>query len=189
MNNILVKGRTVEDPPLAKFLFSDVRSSILWLPLRIWVGIQWFNAGLHKVEDPAWVTTGEALKKYWANSLGVTTGKATISFDWYKDFIQALYDGGTYTWFAKLIAYGEVLVGIGLVVGAFVGLAAFFGALMNFSFIMAGSASSNGLLLVLAFFLLMAWKVAGYLGADFFLLRWLGVPWGHGHAPPKVKSA
>jgi thiosulfate dehydrogenase [quinone] large subunit len=33
------------------------------------------------------------------------------------------------------------------------------------------------LLLVVAIVLVLAWKVAGYYGADFILLRWLGVPW------------
>ena len=31
--------------------------------------------------------------------------------------------------------------------------------------------------LVVAILLVLAWKVAGYYGADFILLRWLGVPW------------
>jgi thiosulfate dehydrogenase (quinone) large subunit len=77
-----------------------------------------------------------------------------------------------------LIAFGEVLVGIGLIIGAFVGIAAFFAALMNWNFIMAGSASTNGLLLVGAILLILAWKNAGYFGADYFLLRLLGTPWG-----------
>jgi len=44
------------------------------------------------------------------------------------------------SWFASLVAFGEFLVGAALIVGAFVGIAAFFGALMNWNFIMAGSA-------------------------------------------------
>jgi thiosulfate dehydrogenase [quinone] large subunit len=42
---------------------------------------------------------------------------------------------------------------------------------------MAGAASTNGLLLVVAILLILAWKTAGYIGADFVLLRKLGVPW------------
>ena len=38
-----------------------------------------------------------------------------------------MLDQQWYTWFAKLIAIGEALVGSGLIVGALVGLAAFFG--------------------------------------------------------------
>jgi thiosulfate dehydrogenase [quinone] large subunit len=91
-----------------------------------------------------------------------------------------MLDNGWYSWFAPLIAVGEVLVGLGLIVGAFVGIAAFFGGLMNWSFIMAGSASTNGLLFVAAVLLILAWKVAGYYGLDRFLLPRLGVPWRPG---------
>ena len=171
-------GRVIEDPGIAKLLFSDVRFSWVWLVVRIWLGYQWIEASLHKITDPAWVQTGAALKGFWTGAVTVSAaGKSPIAFGWYADFINFLLANNAYTWFAKLVAYGELLIGIGLVVGAFVGIAAFFGALMNFNFIMAGSASTNGLLLLVAFILVLAWKTAGYIGADYFLLRWLGVPW------------
>jgi thiosulfate dehydrogenase [quinone] large subunit len=88
-----------------------------------------------------------------------------------------LLDAQAWTWFAKLVAYGELLIGIALIIGAFTGIAAFFGAFMNWNFMLAGSASTNPLLFLIAVGLILAWKVAGYLGADYFLLRWVGVPW------------
>lgn len=180
------KGHVVQDPPLAKFLFNDPRSAWLWLVLRIWLGWQWIEAASHKIFDPKWVQTGEALKGYWMNAVKIPEAPARppIAFDWYRSFLQAMLDGQSYTWFAKLVAYGELLIGIGLIVGAFVGFAAFFGALMNWNFMMAGSASTNPVLLVIAIALLLAWKVAGYYGADFFLLRWIGTPWSRVEASP-----
>jgi thiosulfate dehydrogenase [quinone] large subunit len=171
-------GRVVEDPPIAKFLFSDARAAWIWLPIRLWLGYQWIEAGLHKVTDPRWVQTGEALKGFWMNAVKVPEqGRPPIAFDWYRDFINGLLQSNSHTWFGPLVAWGELLIGIALVIGAFVGVAAFFGMFMNWNFIMAGAASTNGLLLVAAFLLVLAWKVAGYVGADYFLLRWLGVPW------------
>lgn len=171
-------GRTIEDPPIAKFLFSDVRSSLIWLPIRLWLGYQWIDASLHKISNPAWTVTGEALKGFWVNAVKVPeTGKPPIAFDWYREFLNGLLQAKAYSWFGPLVAYGELLVGIALIIGAFVGVAAFFGLLMNFNFIMAGAASTNGLLLIVAAVLVLAWKVAGYIGADYVLLRWLGVPW------------
>jgi thiosulfate dehydrogenase [quinone] large subunit len=76
-----------------------------------------------------------------------------------------------------LDGYGELLIGIALIVGAFSGIAAFFGGFMNWNFMMAGSASSNPMLFAVAVGLILAWKVSGYIGVDFFLLRWLGTPW------------
>jgi len=48
---------------------------------------------------------------------------------------------------------------------------------MNWNFMMAGTASTNPVLLVVALGLIMAWKVSGYIGADFFLLPKIGTPW------------
>lgn len=172
------QGRIIQDPPLARFLFSDTRAGWIWLPLRIWLGIQWLEASLSKLGNPAWVQTGVALKGFWTTAVAEPAqGKPPIAFDWYRDFLNFLLQSESYVWFAKVIAVGELLIGIGLIIGAFVGIAAFFGAFMNWNFIMAGSASSNGLLLALAIVLVLAWKVAGYMGADRFLLRRLGVPW------------
>jgi thiosulfate dehydrogenase [quinone] large subunit len=89
-----------------------------------------------------------------------------------------LLDSGSYVWFAKLIAIGEVLVGVGLILGIFVGIAAFFGAFMNWNFGMAGSASTNPLLFAAGILLVLAWKTAGYYGVDRYLLPRLGTPWG-----------
>jgi thiosulfate dehydrogenase [quinone] large subunit len=79
-----------------------------------------------------------------------------------------------YTWFADLVVYGEILVGLALILGAFTGIAAFFGAFMNWNYIMAGSASTNALLLAIAVGLLLAWKVSGWIGLDRWLLPLLG---------------
>jgi thiosulfate dehydrogenase [quinone] large subunit len=88
-----------------------------------------------------------------------------------------MYDAQWYTWFGKLVMFGEMLIGIALILGAFVGIAAFLGGFMNWNFIMAGTASTNGLLFALAVLLVLAWKVAGWYGFDRYLLPMIGTPW------------
>lgn len=62
---------TIEDPPLARFLFSDVRLAWLWLIVRVYLGYQWLEAGLHKVADPKWMETGEALQAFWRRAVAI----------------------------------------------------------------------------------------------------------------------
>jgi thiosulfate dehydrogenase [quinone] large subunit len=171
--------REIQDPPLAKFLFGSPATALFWLALRLYVGYQWLNSGWGKVNNPKWVETGEALGSYWANAAKIpaSPAKPAIAFDWYRSFLQFLHDTQSYTWFAKLIAYGEVLVGIALILGLFTGIAAFVGGFMNWNFMMAGSASTNPLLFTISVGLVLAWKVAGYYGVDRVLLPALGTPW------------
>jgi thiosulfate dehydrogenase [quinone] large subunit len=100
-----------------------------------------------------------------------------ILYDWYRGFIQFLIDNHTEVFMGKVVAFGETVVGIGLILGAFVGVAALAGGFMNMNFMLAGSASSNPVLLILAILLVLAWKTAGYIGLDRFLLPILGTPW------------
>jgi thiosulfate dehydrogenase (quinone) large subunit len=109
------------------------------------------------------------------------TPKPAIAFDWYRSFIEFLVSVEAHTWFSKIIIFGELLVAIGLILGAFTGLAAFFGGLMNWSFIMAGSASTNGMLFAIATWLVLAWRNAGWIGLDRWLLPAIGTPWKPGH--------
>lgn len=178
------KNQVLQDPPFAQRLFSDPRASWFWLIVRVWLGWQWIDASMHKINNPAWTQTGDAIKGYWVSAVAIPeVGRPAISFDWYRSFLQMLIDTNAQSYMGPMIAYGEMLVGIALIVGAFTGIAAFFGALMNWNFMMAGSASSNPLLFALAIGIILAWKVAGYIGLDYFLLRFIGTPWRA--APPE----
>ncbi len=169
--------REVQDPPIARFFFSDTRSAWLWLVVRLYLGYEWLTAGWHKL-TPAWLDGGEALKGFWTGAIQVPAeGRPPIAFGWYRNFIEFLLNTESYTWFAPLIVYGEILIGIALILGAFVGISAFAGAMLNWNFIMAGAASTNAVLFTLAVLLMLAWKVAGYIGLDYWLLAWLGTPW------------
>ncbi len=171
------KGTVVSNPPIVRFLFDDTRFSVVWLVVRILVGWPWLQAGLTKLGEPGWIGDGSALKGFWETVLGMNTGKPLPAYNWYESFIQTLYNAGAWTWFSKLIMFGELTVGILLIIGAFTGVAAFLGAFMNWNYVMAGVASTNMFLFAFAVLLILAWKTAGYYGLDRFLLPRLGTPW------------
>jgi thiosulfate dehydrogenase [quinone] large subunit len=50
---------------------------------------------------------------------------------------------------------------------------------MNLNFLLAGAVSTNPVLFTCSIALIMAWRVAGYLGVDRYLLPHLGTPWQH----------
>ncbi|WP_425288545.1 hypothetical protein [Salibacterium halotolerans] len=64
---------------------------------------------------------------------------------------------------------GEVLVGAGLIVGLFTTTDAFFGGTMNMAFLLAGTVSTNPMMLILAILILVGKGNAGTTGLDRFV--------------------
>lgn len=180
----------VEGPAFARFLFNNSRAGLVWLPIRLFLGFSWFEAGLHKATGTGWLDGGAALAGYWKAAIAVSsTGKGPISYDWYREFLTFLLNGGHQSWFAPLITFGEMAVGIALILGILTGFAAFFGSFMNMAYLLAGTASTNPIMFALAMGVIMAWKVAGYYGVDRMLLPRLGTPWAPNSAPGRAGAA
>jgi thiosulfate dehydrogenase [quinone] large subunit len=177
------------DPPIANSLFNSPKWAWLWLIARLYLGYTWISSGIGKLSNPGWVQTGEALKGFWERAVLIPEAPArpAISFEWYRSFLQSLLDSGSYTWFSKLVVAGELLVGIALVLGLFTGIAAFLGGFLNWNFMMAGSASTNPVLFSISILLILAWKTAGWIGLDRWVLQSLGTPWQPGKLFQKDK--
>jgi thiosulfate dehydrogenase [quinone] large subunit len=175
------KGQvTIQDPPIARFLFQSTLASWMWLIVRLYVGYSFLDAGWHKFNDAAWTNgSGQGILGFWTRAVAIpdAPAKPLITFDWYRGFLQFLIDTNSAGWFSYIIVGGELAVGIGLILGAFVGLAAAGGLMMNMAFLLAGTTSTNPVLAILGMLLILAWKNAGYVGLDRYLLPLLGTPW------------
>ena len=169
------------EPKVSRFLFADTRISWLWLLLRVYVGYEWFVAGWAKVQNPVWVGSkaGVAIQGFFAGALQKTSGPHPDVSAWYAYFIQNVAAPHA-VFFSYLVTFGELAVGLGLILGAFTGIAAFFGASMNLNYLFAGTISTNPFLFFIQLFLILAWRNAGWFGLDRYLLPMLGVPWQPG---------
>src|SRR5436190_16212866 len=169
----------IPGPAPAQFLFKHTQMSWFWLIVRVWVGWQWLEASWHKLGNPAWMDgSGTAIRGFWEKALAGTSpgGDPAIAYGWFRSFIQLLVDHHAEGWFAKVIAFGELAVGVALILGALTGVAAAGGLLMSESYMLAGTAATSPILALLEILLIFAWKNAGYLGLDRFILPTL-VPW------------
>lgn len=180
----------IPEPKLSKFLFADTRFAWVWFIIRLYVGWEWLVAGWDKVQSPAWVgsNAGTALSGFLQGALAKTAGAHPDVQGWYAGFLNHVVLPNA-AFFSHLVAYGELLVGIALLLGIFTGIAAFFGSFMNMNYLLAGTVSTNPILFLASLFLILAWRVAGWIGVDHFLLPALGTPWHKGslfqNKPPK----
>lgn len=168
----------ITDPPLARALFADVRWSWIWLIVRVYVGWQWLSEGFAKVSSPVWGgdKAGTALTGWLTGSLAKAAGAHPDVQGWYAVFLKDVVLPHAAFW-SVLVSYGELFVGLGLILGLFTGIAAFFGTAMNASYLLGGTVSINPILFAFASLLVLAWKTAGWWGLDRFVLTRLGTPW------------
>lgn len=174
-----MKNYIIEESPISHFLFNNTKVAWFWLVVRLYVGYQWLHAGWGKVTNEAWVGSdaGSAISGFVAKALEKTGGAHPDVQGWYATFLESAVSSNPELW-SHIVAFGEVAVGVGLIIGAFTGIAAFFGLFMNLNFLLAGTLSINPILFTLSIGLILAWKVAGYIGVDRYLLPKLGTPWG-----------
>ncbi|RRJ63942.1 DoxX family protein [Paenibacillus oralis] len=148
---------------IVSWLRDSVSASWLLLLIRLYVGYQWLTSGWGKV------TGGFDAAGFLNGAIGKSTGEHPAVQGWWASFLEhfALPNVGL---FNVLIPYGEVLVGIGLILGTFTWIAAFFGMVMNFAFLFSGTVSTNAQLILLEIFIVVAGANAGRIGLDHYIL-------------------
>ncbi|MFC4736404.1 DoxX family membrane protein [Bacillus daqingensis] len=132
--------------------------------LRLYLGWAWLTAGWGKVVG------GFDASGYLQGV--VANADVAAQYPTYHAFIEhiALPNAGL---FSFMVAWGELLVGLGLILGVFTTAAAFFGIVMNFAFLFAGTISTNPLLVLVTIFILAAGANAGRFGGDRWVIPYL----------------
>jgi thiosulfate dehydrogenase [quinone] large subunit len=167
------------EPAIAKFFFGSAGAAPMWFVVRMNVGAEWLLAGYEKIKSPVWGTNGTALAGFVKGALAKANGANPSVQGWYSWFLQHIVQNNTGL-FSFLVTWGEFAVGLGVLLGVLTGIASGFGVLMNLNYLLAGTVSINPVLGVFGLFLVFAWRVAGQIGGDSFLLPALGLPWKRG---------
>ena len=114
-----------EEPAISRFLFASPYMAPVWTVLRIWLGWSWFSSGWGKVQNPAWVgeNAGAAITGYLQGALARAGGDAPSVAGWYAWMIENMFLPNAVL-MGYLVAFGEVAVGVTLILGLLTGLSA-----------------------------------------------------------------
>jgi len=134
--------------------------------IRIYIGYEWLTAGISKIGND--FDAGGFIQ----GAIASASGENPVVQGWWATFLEAvaLPNAGL---FSFLVAWGEVLVGIALILGIFTNFAALMGITMNFAFLFSGTVSTNAQMVVLTIFLLVAGFNAGRYGLDRWVIPFL----------------
>lgn len=151
--------------------------------VRIWVGWMWVSAGIEKIGSPMWTgpKSGAALAGFLRHSLTLSGGAHPAVQGWYAGFLRGVALPAS-PFFSELVSFGELLVGIALILGCLTTFAALMGAVMNTAYLLAGTTSTNPNMLILEMLLLTAGFNAGAYGLDRWVIPRLRKQWP-GHSP------
>jgi thiosulfate dehydrogenase [quinone] large subunit len=162
----------------ADWLYRSKAASVLWLVARLWLGYGWLNAGYQKLwgsEKAAFWNGGGAGVKGFATAgvTGSASGKGGASYGWWAAFLHNFVIPNA-SWIARLVTVSELVIGAALILGLFTGAAAVAGLSLNLIYLFTGSAGVNPAYAIVAVLLILAWRNAGYLGLDRFVLARTG---------------
>ncbi len=181
----------VREPRVMHWLFSSTSSAWIWLVLRGYLGYEWLLEGWKKISgadqawrwtltQASWLKTGASLRGFIENAALPKAAQgphSAVNYGWYATFLRWMDNPGPSELMAKLISLGEVTVGVCLLLGLFTGIAAFAAGLLTMTFGLAGVAGVNPIFFLFEVLLILAWRTAGWVGLDRWLLPALGTPW------------
>ncbi len=158
---------------MLKGFFTDTKFSGVWLALRLILGWQWLSSGLGKLGNPVWTgdKAGVAVNGFLQGAVAKATGDIPAVKPTYAALLEAVAIPNA-TLFSYLIVFGEILVGLALILGFTTTFAALMGAFMNFNFMAAGSSSSNPYMFTIAILIIAAGPIAGHYGIDRFIRKY-----------------
>jgi thiosulfate dehydrogenase [quinone] large subunit len=148
-----------------------------WFAARAFVGYKFLESGWDKVQSSAWVgdNAGAAVTGFLNGALakapgGAAAGEHPEVAGWFATLTREIFLPNA-ALFGYLVAFGEVLVGLALILGIFTKFSAVMGLTMNFAFLFAGTSSDNPMMVLLMLPMVLVGGVAAtYYGVDRFLM-------------------
>lgn len=155
---------------MVNWLRTNVIASGLLTLIRLYLGWQWTMDGWGKVTGPKPFDASGFMHGIIAKP--VVGPHKDVLYPVYNSFIEN-FALPNVKLFNFLVAWGELLVGLGLILGVLTTAAMFFGLLMNFMYLFGGTVSANPYMILLGTLILFAGYNAGRFGGDYWVIPWV----------------
>lgn|GEM_PF-4310102 len=145
------QSRPDYESPLSRFLLSDTRLAGVWLVARVYLGYLWTVSGVSVLRELTTVAAGGRPTALWPPlPLHVLRLNPAV---------------------ASLLGVSEVAVGLFLILGVLTGLTAFISVVLSVNALSPGPPAGDPIAFSTTLVLILAWRTAGWYGADRWLFR------------------
>ncbi|MCD1258587.1 DoxX family membrane protein [Paenibacillus athensensis] len=172
---------------MMNWLRTNKYAAALLTLVRLYVGYEWLIAGWHKITGAKAFDATGFLKNAIAKPV-LETGTTDAVYPNFVAFLKH-FALPNVKLFNVLVPWGELLVGLGLILGCLTTAAVFFGLLMNLMYMLAGTVSTNPWLFALGVIVIAAGANAGKFGVDYavlpYLHKWFDKAWERLFHKPK----
>ncbi|TPG69633.1 DoxX family membrane protein [Brevibacillus laterosporus] len=158
---------------MVTWLRQSQSASVVLLLVRLYLGYTWLVSGWGKLSGGGFATEG-----FLKGAIAKAGGDHPAVQGWWAAFLENIALPGA-SFFNFLIPWGEVLVGLSLLLGLLTTFSGLMGIIMNYAFLFSGTVSVNPYLVLLTTFILVAGRNAGYFGLDRFVLPYWDRKWGN----------
>ena len=145
--------------------------------IRVYLGWLWLQAGWEKLTANGGFHAESIITGAIQQGTGITA--KLYPYPWFVHFLNATTNHGHDTsFFNFIVPWGEFFVGLGLIFGTFTLAAAFFGLLMNFTFLLSGvifvnATFANPTYIFFGIFVLIGGFNSGKIGLDYWITPFL----------------
>lgn len=153
---------------MIKWIRENKYAALLLTLIRLYVGWRWMTSGWGKLTAAKSFDASGFIKGAIAKPV-LDSATNDLIYPNYVAFLKHVALPNVQM-FNLFVPWGEFLVGVGLILGCLTTTSAFFGILMNFIYMFAGSVSVNPWMVLFGFIILAAGANAGKFGADYVML-------------------
>jgi thiosulfate dehydrogenase [quinone] large subunit len=162
--------------------------SVVWLAMRVWLGIMWIQAGWAKL----WGAENSAFLHHGGAGVAGFATHGVAAYTWWHHFLTGVVVPNSGA-IGILVAVAEFTIGVALVAGLFTRLAALASLGLLFTYVMSGTASVCALYALFAIVIMVTWRTSSWIGLDGVIASYRQrhhharrhhLPWDHAPSAP-----
>jgi thiosulfate dehydrogenase [quinone] large subunit len=173
----------VRTPGILHWLSTSRVAAFGWTAMRIWLGIQWIQAGMAKL----WGAENSAFLHHSGSGVAGFATHGVATYTWWHSFLTGFVVPNS-GWIGITISVAEFAIGVALVLGILTPAAALGGLFLNLTYMFSGTAGVNPVFMLFSVVLIAAWRTSGWIGVDGLLMGYRqNHPRNHGLLPATAR--